>query len=198
MSQRSRKCNFYTTYTGRRFYFEKPSSEMICLPDIAHALAHQCRFGGHSSHFYSVAEHAVLVSYYVPMYCAAEALMHDAAEAYYGDVWAPMKRNLCFTPSCSMEDSTSYSALEYRLLKMIFQKYNLFWPVDPSIDRVDRELFIAEYQRLISTDLPEYLDGIPPLKLTGQTIVGQVPSVAKQKFLQRVEELGIRKNKCME
>lgn len=194
----SRECNFCTTYTGRRFYFEKPSPEVICLPDIAHALAHQCRFGGHASRFYSVAEHAVLVSYYVPSYCAAEALMHDAAEAYYGDVRAPMKRNLCFIPSCSMEDSVSYSALEYRLLKMIFQKYNLFWPIDPNIDRVDRELFITEYQCLMSIDLPEYLDGIPPLKLTGQTIVGHLPSVAKQKFLKRAEELSIVKNKRME
>lgn len=166
---------------------------MICLPDIAHALAHQCRFGGHAAHYYSVAEHAVLVSYYVPTYCAAEALMHDAAEAYYGDVRTPLKRNLCFIPSCSMEDCISYSALEYRLLKIIFDKYNLSWPLDLSIDKVDHALFITEYQRLISLDLPEYLVGVTPLYLTGQTIVGHLPSVAKQKFLKRAEELGVGK-----
>src|ERR1035437_5720974 len=53
---------FIGTFSGLRFWPLDPNPEKILIADIAHALAHQCRFGGHASKFYSVAEHSVHVS----------------------------------------------------------------------------------------------------------------------------------------
>ena len=73
-----------------------PDPATITLEDIASGLASTCRYGGHVKRFYSVAEHAVLVRDLLRERGAGPdtqlmALFHDAAEAYLGDVVAPLK-----------------------------------------------------------------------------------------------------------
>lgn len=80
-----------TTYTGKKFSFIDPQPEDICIKDIAHHLGNLCRFVGASSTFYSVAQHSLLVSKLVPRKEAYNGLMHDAGEAYYGDLSKPFK-----------------------------------------------------------------------------------------------------------
>lgn len=89
--------NWIQTKTGKRMNPFNPKPEDICLEDIAWALSMKCRFGGHVSRFYSVAEHCVRVSDllntegYTPniqMY----GLLHDAPEAYLPDTPRPLKR----------------------------------------------------------------------------------------------------------
>lgn len=97
------------TATGRAFFLDDPSAVDIDIRDIAQALSHLCRFGGHVNTFYSVAQHSLLVSdIAVRLYqqrggflfngparqVALAGLLHDAAEAYVGDVVAPLKRIL--------------------------------------------------------------------------------------------------------
>ena len=53
------------TYTGRAFHALDPRADEVFIEDIAHALALQCRFGGHCRVPYSVAEHSVRVSWLV-------------------------------------------------------------------------------------------------------------------------------------
>lgn len=62
--------------------------------DVAHALANIGRFNGHTRRFYSVAQHSVLVSVLVDDDLAAAALLHDAGEAYLGDMTAPVRAGL--------------------------------------------------------------------------------------------------------
>lgn len=81
------------TLTGWFYPFD-PRPEEVSIVDIAHALSMLCRFGGHVLDFYSVAQHSVLVSLGVPPDMALAALLHDAAEAYVGDVVSPIKRRL--------------------------------------------------------------------------------------------------------
>lgn len=88
-----------STVTGRRFNPTAPEIKDITIEDIAHALSMLCRANGHFKMFYSVAQHSIN--------CAMEAkarglseeiqligLLHDASEAYIGDMTRPLKRQL--------------------------------------------------------------------------------------------------------
>lgn len=196
MSDNEPTGDFLETYTNKYFYFSDPRADMVCLPDIAHALAHICRFNGHTKRFYSVAEHSVLVSYYVPLHRAAEGLFHDAAEAYYGDVVRPLKQALWVGNMENPEESDGATLHRFRdlegvLLDIIFSKFGLKWPVPKEVHRIDNELLVAEYLTLVNEDLPPGLVGVPELKLTDHALVGHLPSVAKRMFLDRAAELGI-------
>ena len=86
------------TYSGIMFDLENPTAEMVRLEDIAHALANSSRFNGHTARFYSIAQHSCICT--GVMREAAHkpwALFHDAAEAYVGDVVAPLKSLLAPT-----------------------------------------------------------------------------------------------------
>lgn len=80
------------THTGKRFDYENIELNKIDIKDIAHALSNTCRFNGHSSEFYSVAEHSIGVAVAMPS-CRymLPALLHDATEAYMPDVSKPLK-----------------------------------------------------------------------------------------------------------
>jgi len=105
------------TYTGARFYPSDPLAAEIDIIDIAHATAHQGRYTGHASRFYSVAEHSVLVSYLVAPEHALAGLLHDAAEAYLADISRPVKRVL--------GPDNDYFKLERRVEAMIFQRFGV-------------------------------------------------------------------------
>ena len=80
-----------TTYNGDPFH---PDSPQFSVEVIAHSLSMQCRCNGHVRQFYSVAEHSMLVADlmdHLKLGDPFEGLMHDAAEAYIGDIPAPFK-----------------------------------------------------------------------------------------------------------
>lgn len=86
------------TYSARRFnaLAAEPSSADTCLEDVARALALKCRFTGHLSGFYSVAEHSVRVARLLrdqgyPAEVVLSGLLHDVGEAYLPDVASPYK-----------------------------------------------------------------------------------------------------------
>lgn len=83
-----------TTASGRPFWPLDPQPEDIRFGDIANGLSRLCRYNGQLHpcvEHYSVAQHSVLVSLHVPPEFALEALLHDAAEAYVGDMVRPLK-----------------------------------------------------------------------------------------------------------
>src|SRR3954447_26482910 len=87
---------YLQTVSGRRVNPFDPDPSQLDLGDIARALANVCRFGGHCRSFYSVAQHSVIVSELVEqrggdVEDAFAALMHDATEAYLGDMPHPIK-----------------------------------------------------------------------------------------------------------
>lgn len=85
---------YITTYTGERFRYANPGPFKI--EDIAHSLSMTARFRGHSKGFYSVAQHSVHVAKlmehdgFTPFECLC-GLLHDAHEAYIGDIPTPLK-----------------------------------------------------------------------------------------------------------
>lgn len=79
------------TAKGERLDFLAINSDAIDLADMAHALSQLCRFTGHTSWLWTVAHHSLLTASLVPAEFELEALLHDAHEAYVGDVSTPMK-----------------------------------------------------------------------------------------------------------
>lgn len=82
------------TFTGGQFNIFDPKPEDVRLQDIAAGLAHTCRFGGHCRNFYSVAHHSIHVSHELPSNnprLQFIGLLHDAGEAYIGDIPRPLK-----------------------------------------------------------------------------------------------------------
>lgn len=106
--------NWIPTYTGKKFDLFLPMPDDVDILDIAHALANTCRFGGHTTRFYSVAQHSVLVSQVCQPWDAFVGLLHDAAEAYCGDVVRPLKKLL-----------PEYAELEAGIQAAIFAAFGL-------------------------------------------------------------------------
>lgn len=94
--------SWMTTCTGRDHHFvghnllDLGQDQPLLIHEIAHSLAQINRFTGHASRPYSVAEHSLLVADLARMAGASHsvqlaALLHDAHEAYTGDVSSPVK-----------------------------------------------------------------------------------------------------------
>lgn len=85
------------TNSGLWFDFVNPTVEQVCVHDIAHSLARTCRFGGHTFGHYSIAQHSMVVADLLvdqgPM-TQLHGLLHDAHEAYIGDIVTPLKQSL--------------------------------------------------------------------------------------------------------
>jgi len=87
------------TASGRQFDVRHPYCGNVNLGDIAHSLAQINRFNGHASRPYSVAEHSLLVAEIVRVmggnpHAQMAGLMHDAHEAYCGDLHSPGKDDI--------------------------------------------------------------------------------------------------------
>lgn len=77
--------------SGAYFDLLDPWGSEFTIEDVAHGLAHTCRYAGQCREFYSVAEHSINVADVSDGF-EIEALLHDAAEAFIGDVTRPLKR----------------------------------------------------------------------------------------------------------
>jgi len=116
---------FIITYTKRVFPFKEVFSEDICIEDIAHSLSHLCRFTGHTSAFWSVAQHSLLVAQKMPGGPADKlaALLHDAAEAYTNDLSSPLKSFIWKeTPTGGY---SPYHELQYDITMAVYQKFGI-------------------------------------------------------------------------
>lgn len=82
----------------RVFHYDGRDPTEVHVPDIARALSRIDRYNGHGSIRWTVATHSLHVAWalrelgFDGLYL--EGLLHDAEEAYVGDVIAPMKRAL--------------------------------------------------------------------------------------------------------
>lgn len=158
------------TYSGKPFYPLDPQEEDIRIEDIAHALAMQCRFNGHTRDFYSVAQHSVLHASYCPDNLKLCGLLHDASEAYIGDLIRPLK------PYCQ-----SYKDIELKIESIIAKKYGIPFPYPTIIKEIDNRMAVTERRDLL-VDSPnvDWGDMPPPFE---ETIYPWSPKEAEEKFL---------------
>lgn len=83
--------HFISTYSSGRLHLTGLDWNEVALSDISHALPMLCRYTGQCRRFYSIAEHSLLVAQMVPDRLKIHALLHDAHEAYIGDISRPVK-----------------------------------------------------------------------------------------------------------
>jgi len=174
------------TYSGRRFSPLEPDATQIDISDIAHALANLCRFGGHCSSFYSIGQHSCVVSDAVAATGAdgttvLGALLHDASEAYLGDLAHPIKHR---SPLGEL-----YREIEAPLQAAILACFGLPADPPPLVKRIDRAALAAERVALMRPADDEWwpeLDGVAALEVA---IEPWEPGRAAQEFLDRFERL---------
>jgi hypothetical protein len=147
--------DFCQVFSGGAFYPFDPRPEEVRIEEIAHALALQCRFGGHCREFYSVAQHCVLASQIAAPEHAFAALMHDAAEAYISDLVRPIKR----APGFAM-----YAAIEASIINVIADRFGLVRNFDrhPEVKRVDDVMLATEKRDLLAPSSLQWAPLPPP------------------------------------
>jgi hypothetical protein len=169
------------TYTGRQFFPLDPRPEDIDPLDIAHALSLICRYGGHTKRFYSVAEHCVLMADAVEPEFALWALLHDATEAYVGDMVRPLKHHM-----------PEYRAVEDRLMAVIAERFGLSGTMPAAVKEADNRILLDERAVLLS-EPPEVWqqDGLEPL---GVRVRAFSPEIAEKEYLLSLRILTSRRS----
>lgn len=170
--------HYIRTHSGRQFWYEAISPNMIDIGDIAQALSNICRFYGHLDDFYSVAQHSVLASRLVPPDLAMEALLHDASEAYCQDIPAPLKALL-----------PDYRDTEALVDSAVRRKFGLPIQQSPEVKRADLIMLATERRDLDIDDGDKWdiLKGIEPTDKF--TVCPLNPRQARSLFITRFNEL---------
>lgn len=170
------------TYPTRTMVdLERPSPGVIHVEDVAHALSMTCRYAGHCSSFYSVAEHSLLVcslggtSSVLKVELLAH-LLHDASEAYLGDVTTPLKLLL-----------PHYRELEDRWEAVIRERFSL-----PTVGALWRKVARADHDALKIEQQVLCWDASLPDPGVGADLDCWSPADAERRFLYNFRRLGGR------
>ena len=170
------------TYTGKRWDIADPKPDAVCLDDLAWALAGIPRYNAHTSRFYSVAEHSVLLALHAvradQLGLARVLLLHDASEAYLGDLASPVKR-LC----------PGYQTIEERTSAAIYEAFG----IDPTphlaaVKELDGRILHDERAALLG---PEPADWGVPGEPLGIEVQGWGPARARAEWLSGMRTLGL-------
>lgn len=186
------------TRSGRKFDLLNPKPEMVDPADIAHALSQICRFSGHCREFYSVAQHCVLVCQLVGEMAGVArpgekdfevavmraALMHDAGEAYYGDVVRPLKRVLeALIGEDDLANRDRVNTLDIVMSRVdaaIGERFRLddTYLIESMIKQADLELLATERRDLMEGG-PEWSELAKIAQPRSYTIVPLPPAAAR-------------------
>lgn len=175
----SRKGDWIRTFKGVEYWPLDPRPEDVLIEDIAHALANSCRYAGHTSRFYSVAEHSIIVSRLVAPELALSGLLHDATEAYVVDVPRPLKRYL-----------TNYAEIEELNWQAIAKAFDLDPVMHESIKNADNAILVKEMQIFMNGQKPKAIYSNSNGLVVPDDIVpiGMLPTWAEAAFMTRFKE----------
>ncbi len=171
------------TVSGRYIDLYNPQPEDFCIDDIAHHLSHVCRFGGATRAFYSVAEHSMLVAFLLPARLSLAGLLHDASEAFLGDMVSTVKRTL-----------PSYQYIEGVVQAAIYKQFGIELSLEDAalIKHADLVVLATERARLMPNDGVEWaiLQGITPLDNNMPEPL--TPHDARQRFISEARDYMIQ------
>ena len=107
------------TFSGLKVDLLNPTADMIDIMDIAKGLAYKAHFAGQTPFYFSIAQHSTLVHDLMRDEIKDNkmlllGLLHDASEAYIGDMVKPLKNHLPF-----------FRETEDKLMEVICEKYGL-------------------------------------------------------------------------
>jgi hypothetical protein len=174
------------TLKGTPFSLVDPDPEKVDFTEIAHALSHLCRYAGHTREFYSVAEHSCRVADILPQPLKLYGLLHDAHEAFIGDITTPVKHAL------SYDARADIGGLAKLLDFAIFSAAGL----DPDPDQSIRDAVKYADETLLMTERRDLL--APPQKPWGKfetilPLAGRIfawdPREARRQWLWQFQEL---------
>ncbi|MDP2447646.1 phosphohydrolase [Pseudomonas sp.] len=176
--------------SAREFDLLKPRADLITTLDIAHALSLICRFNGHCNRHYSVAQHSLLVADIVESQghgpeIQLQALLHDAAEAYVGDLVRPLKYHLR-RQACGQQ--SDFDRVEERVWEAICDQFELE-PELPFVVHDADMIALATERRELLPDHPSVWDclhGITPHRIE---LENWTPGQARQAFHDRLLDL---------
>lgn len=171
----STEVTYIQSYSGTTVDFLNPKENQILLEDIAHALSLLCRFGGHCSEFYSVADHSIRCSEKAPDGFKFEALMHDATEAFLVDVPRPIKQVL-----------PGYRDIEAGLDVVIRKKFGLPEKMSKEVHHVDGAMLSTEKRDLMKPSDRPWSSLPDPYE---EKIVPRTPEQSYKDFIDRFNEL---------
>lgn len=166
--------NWILTHTGKRFDLFEPDVAMIDPRDIAHSLAHLCRFNGHTRGFYSVAQHSCLVADLVPAEHKLAALLHDATEAYLGDMTRPLKEWMPY-----------YRGFEDVIWGRVCERFGLGVDLPPTVHQADLIALATERRDLMPPD-PATWDCLVGIEPAPERIRPWPPTEARLTYHQRL------------
>jgi len=169
------------TFHGQTIDLAQPDPSTITLRDISHNLSNLVRFNGSTKYRYSVAQHSIYVSKLVAPEHALQALMHDAPEAYLGDVVSPLKGML-----------PAYKEIEINMWHAICLKFKLDPAVTKEVHMADAQAYLQERCTLIPTIITDDPDVenfkgmiIPHIPIKGE----EDPVVVARDFRNRFHQL---------
>lgn len=130
--------------TGRLFNILDPDPALIEPEMLAHALGFLCRWTGQCNVFFSVAQHCVIVSEVVPPELALQGLLHDASEAFIGDINRPLK-DLMHNMAPGV-----LQGIEERLHEAIAERFGTGYPHDPLVKWADNTSLATEKRDILT------------------------------------------------
>jgi uncharacterized protein len=158
--------------SGATFDFLDPSDSGFTIEDIAHGLSNVCRFAGQCRGFCSVAEHSVFVSQMADGF-EYQALMHDAAEAFVGDLTRPLKQLL-----------PKYRQIEAEIERIVFARFGVPTPFPKEVKQADLRVLAAEQAQLLPSGADEWTRAAR-VDIAPIVVKNLSPPKAKRLFLQR-------------
>lgn len=181
------------TCNGLGFDLANPEAEIgkrpLCVlgREIAHGLACTNRWHGQTREPVNVALHSLNCAEVALATgreaVALECLLHDAAEAWYGDRARPMK---AMERAEEYRRPTVHAIMHDLCLEAIAGRFGLVWPLPAAVQEIDDQVLAAEFHQWGVGEASEYGLGPPEVGIRG---VPHGWQTSKAKWLTMLERL---------